>query len=91
MDFGIFFENPLFSLLLVAVISSFLERKKKVREPEGPRRTNQPLDKRSSQTQTSLEEVRELFKELSRSFSSPTAASNQKREDHTMKKRRLRS
>ena len=82
MDFTIFFDNPIIFIILVAVISALFRKKKESsRDPEGPRRTNQPLDKRPSQTQTTLDEVREVFKELSRSFSNPTASSNQKRED----------
>jgi hypothetical protein len=77
-----FFDNPIIFIILVAVISSLFRKKKESsRDPKGQRRTNQPLDKSPSQTQTSFDEVREVFKELSRSFSNPTTSSNRKREN----------
>ena len=82
MGFDIFFDNPIIFIILVAVISALFRKKKESSgDPKGQRRANQPLDKRPSQTQTSFDEVREVFKEFSRSFSNPTASSNQKRED----------
>jgi hypothetical protein len=82
MGFEIFFDNPIIFIILVAVISSLFRKKKESsRDPKGQRRTNQPLDKSPSQTQTSFDEVREVFKELSRSFSNPTTSSNRKREN----------
>src|SRR4051794_38062235 len=81
MDFEIFFDNPIIFIILVAVISSLFRKKKESsKDPKGQQRTNHPMEKKRSQTSATFNEVREVFKEVSRSFSNPTASSNQKKE-----------
>lgn len=81
MNFQIFFDNPIIFIILVAAISS-LFRKKKENESQskGQVRTSQPK-KRNTFSPTALEEVREVFKEVTRSFPSPTTSSNRKKEN----------
>ncbi len=81
MDFEIFFDNPIIFIILVAVISSLFRKKKESsKDPKGQQRTNHPMEKKRSQAPATFNEVREVFKEVSRSFSNPTASSNQKKE-----------
>ena len=81
MGFEIFFDNPIIFIILVAAISSLFRKKKEnVSHSKGQERTNQPKKSNTFST-TALEEVREVFKEVTRSFSNPTTSSNQKREN----------
>jgi hypothetical protein len=81
MNFDIFFDNPIIFIILVAVISSLFRKKKESsKDPKGQQRNNHPMEKKRSQTPAAFNEVREVFKEVSRSFSNPTASSNQKKE-----------
>jgi hypothetical protein len=81
MSFEIFFDNPIIFIILVAVISSLFRKKKEnVSHSKGQGKTSQPK-KSNTFSPTSLEEVRDVFKEVTRSFSSPTTSSNRKREN----------
>lgn len=81
MSFEIFFDNPIIFIILVAAISSLFRKKKEnVSHSKGQERTIQPK-KSNTFSPTALEEVREVFKEVTRSFSNPTTSSNQKREN----------
>src|SRR6476620_7359827 len=79
MGFDIFFDNPIIFIILVAAISSLFRRKKEnVSHSKGQGKTVEPK-KSNTFSPTSLEEVREVFKEVTRSFSSPTTSPNRKR------------
>lgn len=81
MSLEFFFDNPIIFILLVAVVSSLFRKKKEnVSHTKGQERTSQPK-KSNPFSPTALEEVREVFKEVTRSFSSPTTTSNRKREN----------
>ena len=81
MGFEIFFDNPIIFIILVAAISSLFRKKKENVEPfKRSREDDQPM-KSNTFSPTSLEEVREVFKEVTRSFSNPTTSSNRKREN----------
>src|SRR4051812_37759933 len=76
MSFENFFDNPIIFIILVAVISSLFRKKKEnASHSKGQERTSQPK-KGNPFSSTALEEVREVFKEVTRSFSSPTTTSN---------------
>ena len=81
MGFEIFFDNPIIFIILVAVISSLFRKKKENVSPsKGQGKTIEPK-KGNPFSPASLEEVREVFKEVTRSFSNPTTSTDRKREN----------
>ena len=79
MGFEIFFDNPIIFIILVAAISSLFRKKKENVSPsKGQGKTIEPK-KGNPFSPASLEEVREVFKEVTRSFSNPTTSTDRKR------------
>lgn len=78
MGFEFFFDNPFIFIILIAALSSLFKKKKKSAENQ---RTAYP-SKGNQQTKpvSPFEEVKEIFKEVTRSFSEDTMTPDRRAE-----------
>lgn len=76
MGFEFFFENPFIFVILVAVLSSLFKKKKG--DTESKKTSNRPKGNKQAQSNNPFDEVKEIFKEVTRSFSEGTITSERK-------------
>src|SRR3954454_20948444 len=76
MGFEFFFDNPFLFIVLVAVLSSLFKKRK--RNTEGERTPYSPKENKQTKPVSPFDEVKEIFKEVTRSLSEGTITPDQK-------------
>ncbi|MCQ6273634.1 hypothetical protein JMM81_01415 [Bacillus sp. V3B] len=76
MGFEFFFDNPFILIILIAVLSSLFKKRKG--KTESKERTYHPKENKQTKPISSFDEVKEIFKEVTRSFSEETTSSDRK-------------
>lgn len=76
MSFEFFFDNPFIFIVLIAMLSSLFKKKKG--NTESQKTSNLPKGNKQTKPISPFDEVKEIFKEVTRSFSEGTATPNRK-------------
>jgi cell division protein FtsN len=90
VNFEALFNNPIIFIILVAVISSLFKKKKEnSNDPNGQKKSSNPMENKRSQPNNPFDEIKDLFREMTGSLSDGTGTPKEKMRDLYSEERKV--